>query len=264
MGRQKTDIMEIIWFKIFTIVLIIITGIVGGLFPLRKNLSKSGYSKLSFGNAFAGGIFLGAGLLHMLPDSMENFDKLGLNIDYPFAALIAGIGFLFVLFLEKVLVRQKAASTLQRDGNNYPFVLFLVLAIHSVIAGMSLGLEQGLASGMVIFIAIIAHKGSASFALGVSLVKASIKKPLIIKTIVFFSIMTPIGIAIGSIISSIDSNQTTIWFEAIFDALATGTFVYIAVLDIINEVFESPEKRWQKFWILLLGFLLMATIAVWT
>ena len=62
--------MEIIWFKILTIILIITAGIVGGLFPTRKTLSKSGGEKLSFGNAFAGGIFLGAGLLHMLPDSM--------------------------------------------------------------------------------------------------------------------------------------------------------------------------------------------------
>jgi len=255
--------MNIIWFKILTIILIIAAGIFGGLFPTRKNLSKSGGEKLSFGNAFAGGIFLGAGLLHMLPDSMENFGKLGLNIDYPFAALIAGAGFIFVLFLEKVLMREKAADTLNNDETVYPFVLFLVLAIHSIIAGMSLGLETGMASGMVIFIAIIAHKGSASFALGVSLVNAKIRKPLIIRTIIFFSIMTPIGIAIGSVLSEIDSNRTAIWFEAIFDALAAGTFVYIAVLDIINEVFETPQKRWAKFGILIVGFVLMAAIAIW-
>lgn len=255
--------MEIIWFKLLTIILIITAGIIGGLFPTRKILSKSGGEKLSFGNAFAGGIFLGAGLLHMLPDSMENFDKLGLNIDYPFAALIAGIGFIFVLFLEKVLIREKAADTLNSDETVYPFVLFLVLAIHSIIAGMSLGLETGMASGMVIFIAIIAHKGSASFALGVSLVKAKIKRPIILRTIIFFSIMTPIGIAIGSVLSQIDSSRTALWFESIFDALAAGTFVYIAVLDIINEVFETPQKRWPKFGILIIGFVLMATIAIW-
>jgi zinc transporter 1/2/3 len=76
--------------------------------------------------------------------------------------------------------------------------------------------------------------------------------------------MTPMGIIIGSVLSEIDSNRTALWFEAVFDALATGTFVYIAVLDIINEVFEAPQKRWPKFGILILGFVLMAGIAIWT
>ncbi len=128
---------------------------------------------------------------------------------------------------------------------------------------MSLGLESSMASGMVIFIAIIAHKGSASFALGVSLVKSRINKTSIIWSIILFSIMTPIGIAIGSVLSQINSSRTVIWFETIFDALAAGTFVYIAVLDIINEVFERPQKRWIKFAILTIGFILMATIAIW-
>lgn len=256
--------MDLIWFKILTIILIIIAGVFGGLFPIRKSLNKQALDKLSFGNAFAGGIFLGAGLLHMLPDSIDNFKNLGLQIDYPFAALIAGVGFIFVLFLEKVLIREESSILADGKETQFPFVLFLVLAIHSIIAGMALGLESGIASGLVIFIAIIAHKASASFALGVSLVKAGIGKSLIIKTIVFFSIMTPIGIAIGSILSSIDTNKTAIWFEAVFDALAAGTFVYIAVLDIINEVFEQRQKRWLKFFILIIGFSIMAIIAIWT
>jgi len=256
--------MNILYFKILSIVLIILAGLTGGLFPLRKTLSQKGHQRLSLGNAFAGGIFLGAGLLHMLPDSIENFDRLNLSFDYPFAALIAGFGFLFVLMLEKVVVREKEISALKGQDTVYPAVLFIVLAIHSIIAGMSLGLETGLASGIVIFIAIIAHKGSAAFALGISLVEAEINKPKAIKTIFFFTLMTPLGILIGSFFTNIESNNTNIFFEAIFDALATGTFIYIAVLDIINEVFEKAENRWMKFSILIIGFLLMATIAVWT
>ncbi len=125
---------------------------------------------------------------------------------------------------------------------------------------MTLGLETGIASG----IAIIAHKGSATFALGVNLFKANISKPTITRTIVFFSIMTPIGIIIGLVLSEIDSNRTALWFEAVSDALATGTFIYIAALDIINEVFAASQKRWPKFGILILGFVLMVGIAIWT
>ncbi len=256
--------MEILGFKAISIILIITAGVFGGLYPLRKVLGKNGHENLMFGNAFAGGIFLGAGLLHMLPDSIENFGNLSLNIDYPFPALLAGFGFIFVLFLEKVLVREESLEAIGKTNNQFPTLLFLVLAIHSIIAGMSLGLETSFASGIVIFIAIIAHKGSASFALGVSMANSNTQKSLFIKTILFFSIMTPLGIIIGSILSEIDSSRTALWFEAIFDALAAGTFVYIAILDIIHEVFEAPKKKWAKFGVLILGFLLMAGIAIWT
>ncbi len=254
--------MDIIWFKVLSVVLIITAGILGGIIPLGKRITSGG-NGLTFGNAFAGGIFLGAGFMHMLPDANSNFDLLKLNADFPFAEMIAGLGFIFILSLERVIAQKETADILKSKKNEFPLILFLVLAIHSIIAGMSLGLESTLISGLVIFIAIIAHKGSASFALGVNLVSSKANKSLIIKTIVFFSIMTPIGIIIGSVLDSIESSRISIWFEAIFDSLAAGTFIYIAILEIIDDVFANGKFRYQKFAFLLFGFLLMAFIAVY-
>jgi len=254
--------MDIIWFKVFSVVLIITAGILGGIIPLGKRITKGG-NGLTFGNAFAGGVFLGAGFMHMLPDANSNFELLKLNIDFPFAEMIAGLGFIFILSLERVIAQKESAEILNSKKNEFPLILFLVLAIHSIIAGMSLGLESTLISGLVIFIAIIAHKGSASFALGVNLVGSKTKKSLIIKTIVFFSIMTPIGIIIGTVLDNIESSRISIWFEAIFDSLAAGTFIYIAVLEIIDDVFANGKFRYQKFAFLLFGFLLMAFIAIY-
>ncbi len=254
--------MSIIWFKILSVVLIIIAGITGGIVPLGKGVKKGG-NRLVFGNAFAGGVFLGAGLMHLLPDAMENFSSLKLSFEFPLAPLIAGIGFIFILALERVIAQKESAEILNSNKNQFPFILFTVLAIHSIIAGMSLGLETTIISGSVIFIAIIAHKGSASFSLGVNLVNFNINKKMIIKTILFFSIMTPIGIIIGTVLDNIESSRVSIWFEAIFDSLAAGTFLYIAVLEIIDDVFANGKLRIQKFGFLLIGFLLMAFIAIY-
>ncbi|MBN1924575.1 MAG: ZIP family metal transporter [Prolixibacteraceae bacterium] len=254
--------MSIIWFKIISVVLIITAGITGGIIPMGKKVAKGG-NRLTFGNAFAGGVFLGAGLMHLLPDAMENFSSLKLNSDFPFAALICGLGFIFILALERVIARKESAEILSSSKNKFPLILLIVLSIHSIIAGMSLGLETTILSGTVIFIAIIAHKGSASFALGVNLVNDNINKKLIIKTILFFSIMTPVGIVIGTVLDNIESSSTSLWFEAIFDSLAAGTFLYIAVLEIINDVFANGKFRYQKFGFLLIGFLLMAFIAIY-
>lgn len=60
--------MNIIWCKILSVILIIAAGVTGGIVPLGKRIKKGG-NGLTYGNAFAGVIFLGAGLMHILPDS---------------------------------------------------------------------------------------------------------------------------------------------------------------------------------------------------
>lgn len=254
--------MEVFWFKILSIVFILISGIVGGLFPIGKSI-KGKSIRLVYGNAFAGGVFLGAGFMHMLPDAQSNFASLNLQSDFPFAAFIAGLGFMVILFIDRVIIGRDGAESLSESKNKFPLILFLILAIHSIIAGLSLGLESAILSGLAIFIAIIAHKGSASFALGVNMVKSEIRKKQIIQTIVLFSIMTPIGIILGTIMDQLENNQVSVWFEAIFDSIASGTFLYIAILEIIDDVFGDSKSRFQKFGYLLIGYLLMTLIAIY-
>ena len=76
--------------------------------------------------------------------------------------------------------------------------------------------------------------------------------------------MTPLGIMLGSIFSTLLKGKAAYGVEAIFDGLAAGTFLYIAILDIMVEVFHKSEDRWVNFFLMALGFALMAIIAVWT
>lgn len=250
-------------FKLISIVAIILAGIVGGLIPLGSRFTKSDAGQLDLGNAFAGGIFLGAGFLHMLPDALDNFSAVHTGTDYPLALLLAAIGFLVILGIDK-LASSVSTAQVVAEGGRFPVVLFVVLAIHSIIAGMSLGLESTLLSGVVIFVAIVAHKGSASFALGVSMVEANVARGAIRRTIAFFSFMTPLGIAVGSLLSLQSSGTTSQWFEAIFDSLAAGTFLYIATLEILADLFTERAQRWSQLGLVIIGFALMATIAIWT
>ncbi|MEE8299109.1 MAG: ZIP family metal transporter, partial [Thermodesulfobacteriota bacterium] len=107
-------------------------------------------------------------------------------------------------------------------------------------------------------------KGAASFALGISMRKADFIKSLHFKVITLFTIMTPSGIILGSILSNIFSNTISKELEGIFDSLAAGTFLYVAVLDIIEEEFSIPGNEWLKFVSIIVGFLLMALLAVWS
>ena len=256
--------MTILILKIASLFIIFLTGVLGGLSPLKRSLSERGEKTLMLGNAFAGGIFLGAGLLHMLPDAVDNFNTLKPDIDFPFPMLIAGFGFLLILLIEQIGSNSKDDTGDRQDkGRVYPLILFVVLSLHSIIAGTSLGLEGVAISALAIFIAIIAHKGAAGFALGVSLNRNEYSRTRHIKTIALFAAMTPLGVLLGTIFSTMLSGNAALMFEMIFDALAAGTFLYIAVAEIMKDVFEKHENTLAKMTFTASGFALMALIAVW-
>jgi len=256
--------MSIIWIKIISLLIIFATGLITGTIPARMSVSPKKKKFLTFGNSFSGGVFLGAGLLHLLPDAIESFDSFAGNIDFPFPALICGIGFLFILLLEKAaLGGNEDVGEMSKGRSVYPYLLLFVLSIHSIIAGTSLGLEATAVSTTALFIAIIAHKGAAAFALGISLKESGFSRTKFIALICFFSAMTPLGVILGTIFSEVFSNNTSLILEAVFDSLAAGTFLYVAIVDIINEVFEHKSFRWTKVFLIICGFCLMALIAIW-
>ena len=69
--------------------------LVAGYFPFRKRLTEETHAEFPIGETLATGVFLGAALLHMLPEAQSLFEKLGYH--YPIALLVTGI--VFLLFL---------------------------------------------------------------------------------------------------------------------------------------------------------------------
>jgi zinc transporter 1/2/3 len=150
------------------------------------------------------------------------------------------------------------------EHHRYSFILLLlVLSVHSLIIGMALGTQRSLTGASAIFIAIMAHKGMAGFALGVSYRRtgASLRRTGPIAA--FFALMTPLGILASTAIDTLISAADRQMFEAVFNSLGAGTFLYIATLDIIRTEFELPGDTWQKWLLATAGFAIMAVIAVW-
>ena len=75
---------------------------------------------------------------------------------------------------------------------------------------------------------IIAHKGSAAFALGTAMLRSRFKPSQFNRLIMAFSLMTPGGILAGLVLTQLLTGTAEQRFEAVFDALASGTFFYIA------------------------------------
>ncbi len=256
--------MSILVFKIIAIVFIILVALLGSYLAFNIKKSKKSSFYFALGNTFAAGIFLGAGLIHMLPDASEGFRAVAQS-DFPFAPFIASLGFFLILFIEKIMVNEEDLSSKDKyeKSESYPYVLISILSIHSIIAGIALGTEHQIGQSIIITIVILAHKGSAAFALAISMLKSGIEKKNIVKLIAMFSFMTPFGIMIGTFISNVLSGDASEFSIALFDALAAGTFLYVAIMDIFQEEFSDRKDTVIKLTMAILGLLLMALLAVW-
>jgi len=266
-GRQMT-VDQLKW---LAVALLFAAGLVGGLLPWRLRETRHVEFWFSLGNAFAGGVFLAVGLIHMLGDAAGDFAERWPDASYPYAFLLAGCTFMGLLLLERVLMSHEfdevtlaPPSAGGNGGRLAAYVLLLTLSIHSILAGLALGLQDSLADVGVIFIALMAHKGVAAFALGVSLLRsqATFRSGLIL--IALFSVTTPLGVAGGACFTAFFSGPWREAGEAIFNAMAAGTFLYIAALDIFSEEFLRPRNRNIKFVASTLGFAAMALVAIWT
>ena len=107
-------------------------------------------------------------------------------------------------------------------------------------------------------IAIIAHKGLAAYALGASVIESRASATKFWMVITLFSVATPIGIFLGYAMSTLEGVG-----GAVMSALASGTFLYVAMMEVIPKELADPSYRVAKMALFLLGFGLMSALAIW-
>lgn len=249
--------------KLVAVGAIFLVGMGGGLLALRAGGTRTGATFLSLGSALAAGVFLGAGLVHLMPDGVGALRGYFEGLEFPIGFLLTAVGFVFILFLEKILLghdHERASAA----GGPSSYALAIILSVHSVLAGAALGTENTLAGSAVIFIAIVAHKGAAGFALMVDFRRAGFPRRESVGLLALFCAMTPLGILFGAALDHFLQAVHGRLFEGLFDALAAGTFLYIAILEIISKEFAERERLAPKFAFLCAGLGVMALIALWT
>ena len=244
--------------KIISIALVLITALFAGAYPFVKKW-RQGLIDFPLGQALASGVFLGAGLIHMLGDSANQFEQL--HIRYPLAFLLAGVTFLIFLFLE-----HWGREINEHAGNkskSFVMIAMLMLSIHSVLAGAALGLGENSSVVFILLLAILAHKWAASFALAVQINQSTLNHKLGLILFLIFCLMTPFGILMGTVISS--SLDKNVYLEPVFNALAAGTFLYLGTLHGLSRSFMIEKCcNLKNFTFVVIGFSVMAVVAIWT
>jgi zinc transporter 1/2/3 len=268
------------WKVVFSVA-VFATGILGVLLPWALGRGASSPRFMAWGDTFAGGVLGGAGLMHLLSDGTNGFRAVLPGLEYPLGFALAGAGFLLILLIEAVVAtgpdlgepalpcgaggasHEIGPGTRPPERHPYSFILLLVLSVHSLIIGMALGAQRSLTTALAIFIAIMAHKGMAGFALGVSYRRTGTSLRRGAPVAAFFACMTPVGILASTAVDTLISATSRELFEAVFNSVGAGTFLYIATLDILRTEFELPGDNWQKWLLATAGFSIMAVLAIW-
>lgn len=273
--------MSILSIKLVFLLVIFAAGWLGGALPLRRAQRPGGERFMRWGNAFAAGIFLGTGLIHMLAEAAEAWRELGWR--YPMAFVLAAAAFALLLLVEHVLFPESAHAvvhahtgggehaghgdaslppeTFSRRASTYALVI--ALSLHSVLAGLALGAQHALDNLLVIVVAILAHKSAEGSALGISLAAAHLAPRRAHALLLLFALTTPLGVLLGVGVDHFTSAAPGTLFEAIMLSLTGGTFLYIAAVDIIQDEFLRPGSRIAKWLLATAGLVLSALLAIW-
>lgn len=242
---------------VFSIIIVTII-LLAGWYPFKKRLKTQSHLDFPIGETLATGVFLGAALLHMLPESNTLFHRLGYN--YPFAFIITGAVFLFFLWFEHL-----GKELYHHHDHTHPAFAILawaMLSVHSIMLGAALGLNQSNSMVIMLFLAIITHKWAESFAIAVQLNKSSLKRYQSIAFFLSFSLMTPLGILLGWYFG--EGVQTHSLFDPILIAASAGTFLYLGTLHGLERcVLVERCCNLLDFSFVIIGFLLMASVALY-
>lgn len=249
---SATSLKIIFGFSIFIVILI------AGWYPFKKRIRDDKHIDFPIGETLATGVFLGAALLHMLPEANNLFKLMGYN--YPFAFIITGAVFLIFLWFEhlgKELYHHHNA-----EHPAFALLAWAMLSVHSVMLGAALGLAHYNSMIIMLFLAIITHKWAESFAIAVQLNKSSMSTSKSMVFFLLFSFMTPLGIYFGWYFGH--GVETNSLFDPILIAASAGTFLYLGTLHGLERcVMVERCCNLRDFSFVIIGFVLMASVAAY-
>jgi zinc and cadmium transporter len=250
----------------------------GGALPLIWQRERSD-SLLSF----SAGVMLGAAFFHMLPEAVE----MGGHDVVPWVV----VGFLFLFLLERFLLghvcpepgpsarlvanppppalrfREHAAHDHAHeatgcDVHTLGIAAFVGLSLHTLVDGFALGAASTEAAlGLLVFVAILAHKVPSSVALASILRAEGYSRAQTLLMNASFALMVPLGAVLFVAIDRLAHAQR---FTAFALAASAGSFLQLALSDILPDLHRRGASRWRVTLSLLGGLAVMWMLQAFT
>jgi zinc and cadmium transporter len=242
-------------------------AIAGGVLPLVGPMRRSDLLL-----SFSGGVMLGAAFFLMLPEAVE----LGGAGVVPWVL----VGFLALYLLERfVLIHicgepgmnlALSTGTLAAPHDHPGHVhgdeagceihtlglaAWVGMSIHTMVDGFALGAaNHQVGLGLMVFIAILAHKIPSSFSLSAILRGEGYGRIKALWMNALFALMVPIGAAIYVGLRELVAVEK---FTAFALAFSGGTFLHLSLSDILPDLHRRGGSKWRLTGALLAGLGLM-------
>jgi zinc and cadmium transporter len=228
--------------------LILAASVAGGLVPLKWHGSRD---RLPFLLSLSAGLMVGAIFFHMLPEAIELMGR-GASV-----GLLAGFLFLYVLerFMQIHACEGDACGV-----HELGMLAFIGMSIHTLTDGLALGAGMhGVTLGFSVFLAILAHKVPSAFSLSSILAHAGYGVKKIIIMLVVFALLVPAGVVVYALLERVLPGAP---LEGFFVAFACGSFIHIALSDLIPEMHRTGKTRYMHTFLFLGGVAVMAGLSL--
>ncbi|KAL3145570.1 low-affinity Zn(2+) transporter zrt2 [Trebouxia sp. C0010 RCD-2024] len=238
--------------------------------------------------AFAGGVVLVTGFVHVLGDAIPLLSDpcLGLSTEFPWALVFTSFAAMFAFTLEWSLTqyfKHKLPSStadsspdelesgldmqvlddkqLERRRLRYVVISTTFEAgviFHSIFIGITIGISSSADTVRSLMIALMFHQACEGLALGVTFVKAEYSVLKYCFLGLLFLVVTPVGIAIGMGVGNSyqSKSKVALGFEGAFNSLSAGILIYNGLVDLIVPTF-GPEELPVQSWLQGLGLIFM-------
>jgi zinc and cadmium transporter len=204
--------------------------------------------------SFSAGVMLGAAFFHMIPEAVEGAG--------PGVASFVLVGFLVLFLLERFVLVHACAEPgpvphvatpghpahphVHGDGtgcevHTMGLAAFIGLSVHTAIDGFALGAASGKqALGLLVFLAILAHKIPNAFSLSAILRHEGYSRRKALAMNAAFALMVPLGAGIYLALRDLVHAET---FTSYALAASAGTFLHLAFSDILPELHRRKAVR---------------------
>ena len=145
------------------------------------------------------------------------------------------------------------------------FVTVLALSFHAIFEGLAIGLADEESEVFQLFGAVSAHKFVIAFSFGMELMQASPNIKLHVIYITTFALMSALGIAIGTVITTGQVEDVGyVIATGILQALSAGTLMYVAISEVLERERLKKVSGLLQLGACVFGFAVMTTVDLTT
>jgi len=246
-----------------------------GVFAQSRNMSVA--------KCVSGGVLLCSSVLQLLSTAENGLGDNIISTDFPVIHFTFSLGFMSMLLIEygmasvyaptsnkvkqsrvmtpvskiegviiSMSMRNDTDDETDKDAKHAPvsftaYVFLFIVALETIVAGMTIGVQNDTDSVWIILIAVVSHDWIEAISLSLYFIEAHSQsldshRKRIYVILAVFSSCTPIGVFIGMLIGNSVSAHASDVIASILAAFMAGTFLFIATIEMIAKEFSSSYE----------------------